>query len=237
MDLECDDFIEKTKREPPGNDATDDSDQTSTLVRFLKVLVMVSSRIKLMSPLLSKHRTIKERLDKNCSPLMRCLCDLFQLLTRTGLASKEKAFDLLPHFFPAYCCIFQGFLLQFLFTSGEILASADKNVPGTGCALRFNSESSECRVTSSLNRTASRLDKFDYVADRITFSIFMTDIFESLRTLVNPNRRINDKNAVRVTEEYSPGQPTNNLLAPLYSDVLSESQEIPSSFSVDDMVD
>lgn len=235
LDMKCDDVIERTRRGANSGDVN--LDPKPTLLRFLKVLVMVSNRIKLFFPIFSKHRFLRARLDENCNSLVGCLCELFQLLTTSGLASKNNLFHLRPHFFPAYCCIFQGFLFQFLFTSSESLKGTEKTTAEGSATLLFGDKYCGIQAPSSLSSTVSLLDRFDYMADKISLCKFMTDVFESFRTLINRAQKGEDKQSIQGSNDFRPGQATDNYAAPLYSDASSESHDIPSPFAVEDIAD
>ena len=91
LESKCDTIVEKTrssleKRHPQ-------YDQKLKFLDYLKLLIMVSSQVRLLSSLFSKHRLIQKRLDENCSDFTNLLCELFQYLTDSGLATKSNIFN------------------------------------------------------------------------------------------------------------------------------------------------
>lgn len=233
LEMKCDNFVERTRNRLHSSDTQ--SDQQRMLLEYLKLLIMVSSQVKLLFPLFSKHRLIQRRLDENCSSLAFFLCELFQYLTENGLATKEKLFKLRPHFFPAYCCIFQAFLFQFLFTSSMLLKAPVKGESGSEQASISKYFINGNLTLSSLSRTLSLLNRFDYVADKMTFCAFMKDVFESFRALFYLGT--DGKSAVQILSEDTTGQPTYEKALPPCDEMASNSQDVPSPFTVEDIAD
>lgn len=229
LELKCDTIIEKTRSSL--NDRHTQYDQKLKFLDYLKLLIMVSSQVRLLFPLFSKHRLIKRRLDENCSGLANLLCELFEYLTNSGLATRNNFFNIRSHFFPAYCCVFQAFLFQFLFTSSELVKVSDKEEACAGQVSIPRDLTNVNSAVSSLSNTVTLLKNFDYVADKINFCGFMRDVFESFRALLC--RKTDEKLLAPLPHIYPPGLPTYDKPPPLCGDVSSESQEVTSPFTED----
>lgn len=226
LEIKCDDIIEKTRLSLNSIQY----DQNLKLLEYLKLLIMVSNQIKLLFPLFLKHNRISSRLDENCNNLSNLLCEVFQYLTETGLASEEKPFSLRPHFFPAYCCVFQAFLYQFLFTSSKLLKDSGRGKTGAVQAPVTKQLSPGMTSLSSLDAIASLLDNYDCVIEKIRFCTFMSDVFESFRTLLD--RTAEDRLSVRSSENSEENNPYNKMF-PLPGFSSGENRDASSPFADD----
>lgn len=187
LDMKYDDFIERTKKTMKCSSGIENPELM--LLGYLKICIMTAIRIKLLFPVFPKHRTIKTQLDENCSALTHCLRGLFQFLTESGLASEQKPFSIRSQFFPAYCSMFQGFLLQFLFTSNEILGKPDITTDESSNAYFPRNFERKELFMPSLASIVSLIHDYESIAKNISFCSFMTDVFESFRVLLNQKKR------------------------------------------------
>ncbi|CAD6625972.1 BAH_G0016200.mRNA.1.CDS.1 [Saccharomyces cerevisiae] len=186
LDLKIDDVIERTKKNMSSSEKSDSS--VNLLVGYLKVCILSASRIKLLFPFFTKHRSIKAQLDENCSSLAGCLCGLFQLLNVSNLTSGDKKFPLRPHFFPAYCSVFQGFLLQFLYTSNELFKNFDEATNGANSIFLPKDLGRTGLFLPSLDVTSVLMEDYDLITRKVKFCSFMTDLFASFRSLLNQRK-------------------------------------------------
>ncbi|CAI4060806.1 hypothetical protein SKDZ_06G0120 [Saccharomyces kudriavzevii ZP591] len=186
LDLRFDDIIERTKKDMFSSESG--RNPVFLLVGYLKICIMAASRIKLLFPFFTKHRSIKAQLDENCSSLSGCLSGLFQLLNASNLTADKKKFLLRPHFFPAYCSVFQGFLLQFLYISNELLRNLDESTNGTYSAFLPRDLGRASLFLPSLDVTALLMDDYDLITGKVKFCSFMTDLFASFRSLLNQKK-------------------------------------------------
>ncbi|CAI4038667.1 hypothetical protein SMKI_06G0120 [Saccharomyces mikatae IFO 1815] len=186
LDLKIDDIIEKTKKSMSSNEENNNS--TVLLVGYLKICIMAASRIKILFPFFTKHRSIKAQLDENCSSLAGCLCGLFQLLNASNLTNASKKFPLRPHFFPAYCSVFQGFLLQFLYTSNELFKTYEETKNTADSTFLPKDLGRAGFFLPSLDVTAILMEDYDLITGKVKFCSFMTDLFASFRSLLNQRK-------------------------------------------------
>ncbi|CAI4045776.1 hypothetical protein SUVC_12G0040 [Saccharomyces uvarum] len=229
LDMKCDDFIEKCKKKMYSSEKIENP--AFVLVGYLKICIMAASRIKLLFPFFAEHRSIKAQLDENCSSLAGCLCGLFQLLVTSGLCSEGKKFPLRPHFFPAYCSTFQGFLLQFLYSSNELLRNSDETSNKTSSTFLPKDLGRASLVLPSLSATATLMEKYDLVMGKVTFCSFMADVFASFQALLNQKRLgTNRPNSVDTSRE---GRP----FTPAMSGITSENSDNSSPLIMGDIAD
>lgn len=109
-------------------------------------------------------------------------------MNASNLTSENRKFPLRPHFFPAYCSVFQGFLLQFLYTSNELFKNFDEATDGANSTFLPKDMGRAGLFLPSLDVTSILMDDYDLITGKVKFCSFMTDLFASFRSLLNQRK-------------------------------------------------
>lgn len=109
-------------------------------------------------------------------------------MNASNLTSGDKKFPLRPHFFPAYCSVFQGFLLQFLYTSNELFKNFDETTNGANSIFLPKDLGRTGLFLPSLDVTSVLMEDYDLITGKVKFCSFMTDLFASFRSLLNQRK-------------------------------------------------
>lgn len=185
LDIRCDELIQSTRKSV--RKAILGEDVNEAFLGNLKLCILTANRIKLLFPIYHKYKALKAQLDENCSELANALKGTLELLSWSGSATKENPYSLRSHCFFAYCSVFQGFLFHFLFASTDVADDSSKT--GKGYLNSDADIKDRPDIPQSLLSVSNLLLKYDSLAGSINFCVYMCDVFDSFRALLNQRRK------------------------------------------------